>query len=255
MTTQIEPTLQFAAEHGDYVVGGDYANQLVVFVDYGEGHQVVFVEEFSDLVVAGVFAGEDQGLLSEGKEWSIGLGEDKFHQGNGAGESAVRIDQIDGADGLDAAFELAHDADGIFDRGGDRQGEELSGHAAGGGFFAVFEKFDDFLAGLGLHLDQDLFGAILREVAEEVGGGVGIHFLDDVGGAFGVERFDDRLLDLGLDLFESFGCDIFVEGAEDGFALVGGEIFDDVGDIGGMERGQAFVRNLELDAARGIGLD
>jgi hypothetical protein len=33
--------------------------------------------------------------------------------------------------------------------------------------------------------------AILREVAEEVGGGVGIHFLDDFGGAFGVERFDD----------------------------------------------------------------
>ncbi len=26
--------LEFAAEHGDYIVGGDYAYQLVVFVDY-----------------------------------------------------------------------------------------------------------------------------------------------------------------------------------------------------------------------------
>jgi len=119
----------------------------------------------------------------------------------------------------------------------------------------VFEKFDDFLAGAGLHLDEDLLGAIVGEVAEEVGGGVGVHFLKDVGGASGVERFDDGLLDVGLDLFESLGGDIFVEGAEDGFAFVGSEIFDDVGDVGGMELGQAFVRDLELDAASGIGFD
>lgn len=29
--------LEFGAEHGDYVIGGDYAYQLVVLVDYGEG--------------------------------------------------------------------------------------------------------------------------------------------------------------------------------------------------------------------------
>ena len=165
------------------------------------------------------------------------------------------VDQIDGADGFDAALELAHDADGILDGGGDGEREELGGHASGGGFFFVFEEFDDFLAGFRLHLDEDLFGAILREVGEEVGGGVGIHFLDDVGGALGVEGFDDGLLDLGIDFLESFGGDIFVEGAEDGFALVGSEVFDDVGDVGGMERGQAFVRDFELDAARGIGFD
>jgi hypothetical protein len=119
----------------------------------------------------------------------------------------------------------------------------------------VFEEFDDFLAGLGLHLDEDLFGAILREVGEEVGGGVGIHFLDDVGGALGVERFDDGLLDFGLDFFESFGGNIFIQGAENGFALIGREVFYDVGDVSGMERRQAFVRNLEFDAARGIGFD
>jgi hypothetical protein len=119
----------------------------------------------------------------------------------------------------------------------------------------MFEEFDDFLAGAGLHLNEDLLGAIVGEVAEEVGGGVGVHFLNDVGGASGVERFDDGLLDVRLDFFESLGGDIFVEGAEDGFAFVGSEVFDDVGDVGGMELGQAFVRDLEFDAASGIGFD
>ena len=165
------------------------------------------------------------------------------------------IDQIDGADGFDAALEFAHYANGVLDGGGDREGEELGSHASGGGFFAVLEQFDDFLAGLGFHLDEDLFGLILGEIAEEVGGGVGIHFLDDVGGAFGVEGFDDRFLNAGLNFFESLGGDIFVERAEDGFTLVGSKVFDDVGDVGGMECGQAFVRDFEFDAARGIGFD
>jgi hypothetical protein len=30
--------LEFAAEHGDYVVGGYHAYQLIVFVDYREGY-------------------------------------------------------------------------------------------------------------------------------------------------------------------------------------------------------------------------
>ena len=226
-----------------------------MFVDYGEGDEVVFVEECGDFVVAGFFLRGDQRLLSQGKERRFGLGEDYFHQGNGSDKSAVGIDEIDGDDGFDAAFELAHYADGVLHRGGDGEGEEFGGHAAGGGFFAVFEEFDDLLAGLGLHLDEDLFGVILGEVGEEVGGGVGIHLLDDVGGAFGVEGFDDRLLDAGLNFFESLGGDFFVEGAEDGFALVGSEVFDDVGDVSRMEGGQAFVSDLELDAARGIGFD
>jgi hypothetical protein len=119
----------------------------------------------------------------------------------------------------------------------------------------VFEEFDDFLAGLGLHLDEDLLGAILREVAEEVGGGVGIHFLDDVGGASRVEGFNDGFLNAGLDFFESLGGYIFIEGTEDGFTFIGSEVFDDVSDVGGMESGQAIVRNLEFDAARGVGFD
>jgi hypothetical protein len=119
----------------------------------------------------------------------------------------------------------------------------------------MFEEFDNFLAGLRLHLNQDLFSTILREIGEKVGGGVGIHLLDDVGGAFGVERFDNRALNPGFDLFESLGCNIFIQGAEDSLTLVGSKVFDDIGNVGGMQRGQAFVRNLEFNAACGISFD
>ena len=247
--------LQFAAEHGNYVIGSDYADQLVVFVDDWEGHEIVFVEEFGDFVVASFLMSEDEGLLRKRKQWGIGLRQDEFHQGDSADESAVGIDEINGTDGFDSAFELAHHADGVFDGSGDGEGEELRGHTAGGGFFAMFEEFDYLLAGSRLHLDKDLFSMILRKVAKKVGGGVGIHFFDDVGGAFGVEGFDNRFLEPGLELFEGFGGNVFVQGAEDGFALIRGEIFDDVGDVGWMECGQTLVRDFEFDAARGVGFD
>jgi len=119
----------------------------------------------------------------------------------------------------------------------------------------VLEEFGYFLFGLRFHLHEDLLGVIVGEIAEQVGGGVGVHFLDDFGGTLGVERFDDRLLNLGLYFFERFGGHVLIKGAEDGFALVRGEVFDDVGDVGGVQLGQTLVRNLELDAARGISLD
>jgi hypothetical protein len=100
-----------------------------------------------------------------------------------------------------------------------------------------------------------LFGVILRKIGEKVSRGVGIHFLDDVGGALRVERFHDGSLNLGVDLFEGFRGDVFVESAEDGLALVGSEIFDNVGDVGGMKGCEAFVRNFQFNAARRIGFD
>src|SRR3984885_6528393 len=246
---------EFGAEHGDYVISGDDADELAVFVDDGEGDEVIFVEKFGDFVIAGSFVGGEGGPGNEGEQRSILLREYEFGEWDGAGEGAMRVDQVDSADGFDAALEFAQDADGVLDGGGDREREELGGHASSSGFFAVFKKFDNFLAGLGLHLHEDLFGVILRKIGEKVGGGIGIHFLDDVGGALRVERFHDGSLNLGGDIFEGFRGDVFVESAEDSLALVGSEIFDNVGDVGGMKRCEAFVRNFQFNAARRIGFD
>ena len=80
------------------------------------------------------------------------------------------------------------------------------------------------------------------EIAEQVGGGVGIHLLDDVGGAIAVERLDDRHLDVGIDLFERFGGDLFVDGLEHRFALGRRQVLDDVGDVGRMQLREALRR-------------
>ena len=248
-------SLQFGAEHGDDVVGRNHANEFVVFVDYGKSDEIVFVEKFGDFIVVGAFRDGEEWLLRKRKKRSAGLGDDELHEGNGAGESAMRINEVDSADRLDAAFEPAHHPNGILDRGRDGKREELGCHAASGGFFPVFEEFDDFLAGFGFHLDQDLFGVILREVSKKVGGRIGIHFLYDVGSALGVERFDDGPLDPGVNFLESLGGNIFIEGSEDGFAFVRRKVFHDVGDVGGMQLGQAFVRDPELNPACGIRFD
>src|ERR1700677_2206647 len=129
--------LEFGAKHGDYIIGGDDTDEFVVLVDDGEGDEIVFVEKFGDFVVAGSFVGGDERFGGERQQRRSGFGEHKFRERDGTGKSSLGVDQVDGAHGFHAAFEFAENADGIFDAGRDRQSEELSGHAAGGGLFAV----------------------------------------------------------------------------------------------------------------------
>ena len=114
---------------------------------------------------------------------------------------------------------------------------------------------DDLPPLVRLHLPEDLSGAIFGEVAEQVGRGIGIHFLDDVGGAIGVERLDDRHLDLRIELFQRLGGDFLVDRFEHRFALGRGQVLDDVGDVRRMHLRETLVLDLQLDAARRVGLE
>ena len=119
----------------------------------------------------------------------------------------------------------------------------------------MLEQLDDVLLGFRLHLDEDLFRALFGEIAEQVGGGVGIHFLDDFGGAARIERLQDGFLNLGFDLFQRFSCHVLIERLKDCLTLIGSEIFDDVGDIGGMQLCESIVRDFQLHPASRIGFD
>jgi len=120
----------------------------------------------------------------------------------------------------------------------------------------VLEQFDDFLAGLGLHLDEDLFGVILGEIGEKVGGGVRIHLLDDVGGALRVERLDDGFLNFGVRLLQEFRPPSSSSRVrKDGFARRRGRGLLRCPQCRRMELGQTCVRDFQLDAAGGIGFD
>ncbi len=48
--------LQLAAEHIDHVIRRNHAFQKIPLVDYRQGQQIVFVEEFSKLLLFRVFA-------------------------------------------------------------------------------------------------------------------------------------------------------------------------------------------------------
>ena len=96
----------------------------------------------------------------------------------------------------------------------------------------MLQQFNHFLLRFWLHLDQDLFGAVIGKVGEKVGGCVGVHLLDNVGCLLRIERLDNRLLNLGLDLFQSLGRGLFVQGLKDSLALVGSQFLDNVGDVG-----------------------
>ena len=101
------------------------------------------------------------------------------------------------------------------------QGQKLGGHAAGGCFFFLFEEFDYLLTVLRLHLHQNLLGAFLGQFAEQVGGRVRAHLLNDLGGALGIERLDNRFLHPGRNFFERFGGGRLVERLKDCLPLIG----------------------------------
>ena len=92
-------------------------------------------------------------------------------------------------------------------------------------------------------------------VAQQVGGGIGIHLLHDVGGAVRIERAENRNLHLGIDLFQGLGGDLVVQCLEDGLAFGGRKIFHNVGNVSRMQLGQPIEGNLQLNAAGGVNLN
>ena len=103
------------------------------------------------------------------------------------------------------------------------------------------------------HFLQDVRGSLLGQVGQQVGGGVRIHLLDNIGGAVGIERLYDRLLHLGIDFFQGFGCNFLVQRFKDGFALVGSKVFDDVSNVSRVQAGQALVGDFQLHPAGRVG--
>ena len=100
------------------------------------------------------------------------------------------------------------------------------------------QQLGNFLPLLRLHLFQDFFRRFLRQVAQEVGGGIGVHLFHDVGGLVGIDGAHELDLHLGIDLFQRLGGHFFRQRLEDGFALGRRQLFQNVGNIGRMQLGE-----------------
>src|ERR1700691_4111848 len=133
--------------------------------------------------------------------------------------------------------------------------DDFSGHHSAGGVLFEFQQIFDVLRFAIVHFLQDFILGFGLEVGEEVGGGVGAHFFDDVGSAFRVQFFDDLSLQALVEFGNGFGGGFFVEGADDALALVGRKGFHDVGEVGGMEGFEFLAGEAEVYAAEGIRFD
>ena len=118
--------------------------------------------------------------------------------------------------------------------------------------FAKFEQVGNFLALLGLHLHQDFFRAIVRQIGQQVGRRVRFHLFDDVGRAIGIQRLHHRLLEFRLQLFQRARRYFLVQRLEHSLALVRSQFLNDVRYIRRMQLGQPVMRDFQLYAARRI---
>ena len=110
-----------------------------MLVDDGQSLEIVFIEQLRHLVFLNAFMSENERLLRQRQHGGRGWREDKSGKWNGSDQGSVRIHQVDGADHLDPALELAQRIDGVLHGGGNGQGEELRGHTASSCFLTMLE--------------------------------------------------------------------------------------------------------------------
>jgi hypothetical protein len=48
----LTPSLELRPQHVDYIIGGNYAHQLILLIDDREHEQIVLIEQFGNFVVA-----------------------------------------------------------------------------------------------------------------------------------------------------------------------------------------------------------
>ena len=128
-------------------------------------------------------------------------------------------------------------------------------HQAAGRVVLEVEQFLDLGLRRRLHLVEDLLGGLVFELVEHVGGLVGRHLLDDVGGLLRLERLEDAHLHVGIDLRQRLPRHLFVDGLEDRAALVGPEVLDDVGDVGRVQRLEEPVGDVQPESPLRVRLD
>jgi len=119
---------------GDYVVHGNGADGVVGFVEDGEHAEIVFVEEFEDVFLAGVGGDADERLGFQVGHVLFGSGEEHASDGNGAGKLGVSIDEDDGVELFEIEILFAHPLENFFATGFFADvGVVRVHHAAGGG--------------------------------------------------------------------------------------------------------------------------
>jgi hypothetical protein len=228
---------------------------VVGFVEDGEHAEIVFVEEFEDVLFAGVGGDADERLGFQMGHVLFGCSEKHARDGNGAGELGASIEQDDGVELFEVEILIAHPLENFFASGFFADISVVRVHHAAGGGGIEGEEMTGFASFLIGHFLEDFLGGFFGKIGEEIGRGIRSHFFENVGGFFGVKFFDD----LGGEAFVKFrkdsGGGFFVERSDDALAFGGREFFHHFCEIGGVQILEFFVGDTEFHAAKRIGLD
>src|SRR5205807_2200103 len=116
-------------------------------------------------------------------------------------------------------------------------------------YLAITAATSSGRASRGTAMTRLIISSAIGEVGEEVGGLVGGHRLEDVGGALVVEPGEDLGLHLLARLLEGVGRGLVVEAGEDGLAVATPELADDLGDVRRVHLRQLAVADAQLHRA------
>ena len=198
----------------------------------------------------------DQRLGGQVLELGIARGEEQPRQRDGGHQLLVAIHQEERIQAVQQVFVALEGGQGVGHGGVFVKRHVLRVHHAAGRVLFELQQLAHFGLGLGLHFVENLFGGLLFQLGEDVGGLVGRHLFDDVGGLFRLQGFQDAGLHLGiLDFGQRIGGRFAVDGFEDGLALGRAQVFDDVGQVGRVHLLQLLVGDIQPQAAQRIGLD
>ena len=113
-----------------------------------------------------------------------------------------------------------------------REDDRLAGHQAARAVLVVGHQPSDRLRLVWLHPGQQPLAVGRRELGEQVGGIVGLHRLQDVGGPLVVQAGEDLHLVVLGELLEDVGQAIVVQRGRDLPPPVAGQIVDRIGEVG-----------------------
>src|SRR5262249_16033077 len=151
------------------VIGRNHAGQAPLFVHYGQGEQVVLVEQFGDAVLPFVHGHLDQRLGAEFFQVGAAGGDEQPRQRNRARQAAIDIDQEQRVQRFQQVFVAPQRGQRIHDGCVLVQRDVLGVHHAAGGVFLELQQLLHFGLGRGVHLVEDFLGGLLLELGEDVG--------------------------------------------------------------------------------------
>src|SRR5258706_9800423 len=81
-------------QQGDDLFGVNDSDELLVMIDYGEGAEIVFVEELGYFAAVGVDGAGNEVALRQAGQWHLGFCEQDSHDGDEPGDSLLFVEEV-----------------------------------------------------------------------------------------------------------------------------------------------------------------